>query len=118
MKRLPLVPILALAVATPLAAQPAHAPMLEQRDVETWLDGIVPYAIKAGDIAGAVVTVVADGKTIALKGYGEADVATRYGIDAGTVEKHIGEIFSKLGLFEDVAEHRRVLAGLTWLRNG
>lgn len=44
-------------------------------------------------------------------------IATRFDIGAGTVEKHISEIFSKLGLYEDAQEHRRVLAVLTWLRS-
>lgn len=44
-------------------------------------------------------------------------IATRFDIGAGTVEKHISEIFSKLGLYEDIHDHRRVLAVLTWLRN-
>ena len=43
-------------------------------------------------------------------------IATRFDIGAGTVEKHISEIFSKLGLYDDAKEHRRVLAVLTWLR--
>jgi DNA-binding NarL/FixJ family response regulator len=52
------------------------------------------------------------------EGLTNSAIASRYGIGAGTVEKHIGEIFSKLGLFEDATEHRRVLAVLTLLRNG
>ncbi len=43
-------------------------------------------------------------------------IAQRFGIGAGTVEKHISEIFSKLGLIEQGHEHRRVLAVLQWLR--
>jgi DNA-binding NarL/FixJ family response regulator len=44
-------------------------------------------------------------------------IANRFDIGTGTVEKHVSVIFSKLGLFEDVEEHRRVLAVLTWLRS-
>lgn len=44
-------------------------------------------------------------------------IATRFQIGGGTVEKHVSEIFSKLGLHADPAEHRRVVAVLTWLRN-
>lgn len=43
-------------------------------------------------------------------------IAQRFGIGGGTVEKHISEIFSKLGLIEQGHEHRRVLAVLEWLR--
>ena len=45
-----------------------------------------------------------------------AAIAVRFDIGAGTVEKHISTIFSKLGLFDDQQEHRRVLAVLAWLR--
>lgn len=44
-------------------------------------------------------------------------IANRFDIGTGTVEKHVSVIFSKLGLLEDVEEHRRVLAVLTWLRS-
>ena len=36
-------------------------------------------------------------------------------ISAGAVEKHIGNIFAKLGLEPDDADHRRVLAVLRYL---
>ncbi|MGL5826147.1 MAG: response regulator transcription factor [Nocardioides sp.] len=37
-------------------------------------------------------------------------------LSAGTVEKHIGAILTKLGLLPSTDDHRRVLAVLTWLR--
>jgi DNA-binding NarL/FixJ family response regulator len=37
-------------------------------------------------------------------------------VSPGAVEKHIGNIFSKLGLEASAAEHRRVRAVLTYLR--
>src|SRR6187551_1743480 len=49
---------------------PAGARQLTGSDVETWLDGYLPYALHNGDIAGAVVTVVKDGQVIAARGYG------------------------------------------------
>jgi CubicO group peptidase (beta-lactamase class C family) len=61
--------------ATPPAAAGAHA--LTPSDVAAFLDGIVPYAIRSGDIAGATVSVVANGQIIFLKGYGFADVKSR-----------------------------------------
>ena len=36
-------------------------------------------------------------------------------VSAGAVEKHIGNIFAKLGLEPDDADHRRVLAVLHYL---
>ncbi len=55
---------------------------LTRPDLESWLDGLVPYAISTGDIAGGVVVVVKDGATLLQKGYGYADVASRQPVDA------------------------------------
>lgn len=44
-------------------------------DLTPFFDGLVPYAIRRADIAGAGVTVVRDGKIIFAKGYGYANVA-------------------------------------------
>ena len=38
---------------------------------------MVPYALKAGDMAGAVVVVVKDGTVLLEKGYGFADVSKK-----------------------------------------
>lgn len=54
---------------------------LTASDLDAWLDGYMPYALRSGDLAGAVVTVVKDGQVIAAKGYGYADVAKRKPVD-------------------------------------
>ncbi len=56
-------------------AQSAHP--LERADLEAWLDGMIPYALKAGDIAGGVVVVVKDGAVLLEKGYGYSDVSKK-----------------------------------------
>ncbi|WP_292964958.1 serine hydrolase domain-containing protein [Novosphingobium sp. UBA1939] len=61
-------------------AQPAPA-VLTKSDVDTWLDGYMPQALRSGDIPGAVVTVVKDGKILTARGFGYADVATRKPVD-------------------------------------
>src|ERR1700743_321250 len=48
---------------------------LSREDVESWLDGLLPYAIQSGQIAGGVVVVVKDGQVLTEKGYGYADVS-------------------------------------------
>lgn len=68
---------------------------LNATDVVAWLDGLVPYAIEQADIAGAVVIVVKNGQTIALKGYGYADVDRRLPIDPASTMFRMGSV-SKL----------------------
>lgn len=74
------VPAAAVPDAGPAIATPARteggAQALTAQDATTWLDGFVPYALAAGDIAGAVVVVVKDGQVLVQKGYGKADLAT------------------------------------------
>ncbi|MEO7066848.1 MAG: serine hydrolase domain-containing protein [Rhodanobacter sp.] len=50
---------------------------LTDADLSTYFDGLVPYAIKRGDIAGGVISVVKDGKLLFERGYGYADLQTR-----------------------------------------
>ncbi len=80
----------AFIVALPAAAQqivqpPAPAttatPALTAKDANAWLDGYMPYALKTGDIAGAVVVIVKDGKILTQRGYGYSDVAKRTPVD-------------------------------------
>ncbi|MGH8317732.1 MAG: serine hydrolase [Steroidobacteraceae bacterium] len=79
-----------LAPRTPAAAPSTQAPAapeappagsgthdLTPADVAAFLDGVVPYAIHRGNIAGATVAVVAGGQIIFAKGYGYADVKSR-----------------------------------------
>ena len=63
------------------AAADTEAAALTASDANAWLDGYLPYALKTGDIAGAVVVVVKDGAVLTERGYGYADVATRKPVD-------------------------------------
>ena len=74
--------------SAPAVAAPAAA--LERADLETWLDGMVPYALKAGDMAGAVVVVVKDGHVLLQKGYGYADVSKKLAMDPEQTMVRIG----------------------------
>jgi CubicO group peptidase (beta-lactamase class C family) len=67
----------AAALQTVPATSAAAAPTLTAQDAQAFFDGIVPYAMQRGDIAGGVVALVKDGQTLFAKGYGFADVATR-----------------------------------------
>jgi CubicO group peptidase (beta-lactamase class C family) len=77
--------------ADPAAAAPASsAHPLERADLENWLDGMVPYALKAGDMAGAVIVVVKDGHVLLQKGYGYADVSKKLPMDPEQTMVRIG----------------------------
>ncbi len=70
--------------AAPPPVAPAVAPggvALTRADVETWLDGYMPYALARGNIAGGVVVVVKEGQVLLQKGYGFSDVAKRRRVD-------------------------------------
>ncbi len=85
----PAVPEVELDAQVPAASDAASAAEvpaadegpLTQGDVEAWLDGFLPYAIQRGGIPGAVVVVVKDGKLLASRGYGYADVEARTPVD-------------------------------------
>jgi CubicO group peptidase (beta-lactamase class C family) len=76
------------------AAAPASDPNtthdLTTADVSAWLDGLLNYGLKTGDIAGAVVAVVKDGKVLFQSGYGYADVAKKTPMDPDHVMTRIG----------------------------
>jgi len=65
----------------PAAAAPPTAPSLTREDLEAWLDGLMPFALGRGNIAGAIVVVVKDGQVLLQKGYGYADVEKRAPVD-------------------------------------
>jgi CubicO group peptidase (beta-lactamase class C family) len=71
-------------VPSPIAAMPSATPTLNKADLDAWLDGILPYAINTGDVAGAVVTVVKDGAVVTERGYGYSDVTARKPVDPKT----------------------------------
>lgn len=96
--------------ATPSPTQPAPdgASTLTKADVDSWLDGLMPYGLATGDIAGAVVIVVKDGKVLTQRGFGYADMKTRAPIDPANTLFRPGSI-SKL--FTWTAVMQQVQAG-------
>jgi CubicO group peptidase (beta-lactamase class C family) len=64
-----------------LDGAPSTAPALTKADVDLWLDGYMPYALRTGDIPGAVVTVVKDGQILTTRGFGYADRDKRTPVD-------------------------------------
>jgi CubicO group peptidase (beta-lactamase class C family) len=64
-------------------------------DVSAFLDGIMPQQLAKDDIAGAVISIVKDGKVLFAKGYGYSDVAKKSPISADNTLFRPGSI-SKL----------------------
>ena len=62
---------------------PAAARELSSDDAGAFFDGLIPQQLAQNDIAGAVVIVVKDGKTVFAKGYGYADVAQKTPVSPG-----------------------------------
>ncbi len=54
--------------------------------------------------------------TLMAEGLSNAGIAERLVVSGGAVEKHISNVFTKLGLEPEDGAHRRVLAVLTYLR--
>ena len=69
--------------AAPANAQhdPSSAVPLSKADVDVWLDGYLPYALRTADIPGVVVTVVKDGQLLTARGFGYADSEKRTLVD-------------------------------------
>ena len=59
----------------------ASAHDLTKADVDAWLDGFMPYALKAGAIPGAVVVVVKDGQPLTMRGFGYSDLKAQKPVD-------------------------------------
>lgn len=61
-------------------------------DVEAFLDGLIQVQIEQNDIAGAVVTIVKDGRVLLAKGYGFSDVASRTPVSASQTLFRTGSV--------------------------
>ncbi|QGZ41324.1 CubicO group peptidase (beta-lactamase class C family) [Pseudoduganella flava] len=89
------------AVLLPALAQapaPASVPSavaLTAADAESWLDGMMPTALRIAGVPGAVVVLVKDGKPLLQKGYGYADWEKAVPVDPATTLFRPGSI-SKL----------------------
>lgn len=71
------------------------APAITEADLDAFFDGAMAPQLARNDIAGAVVTVVGDGRVLFAKGYGYADVQRRVPVDPRRTLFRIGSV-SKL----------------------
>lgn len=60
----------------PVAAIQPQQVVPHADELERFLDGLMTAHLEAHDVAGATVSIVADGELRLAKGYGYADVAT------------------------------------------
>jgi CubicO group peptidase (beta-lactamase class C family) len=70
----------------------ALAHELNKSDLEAFLDALIPAQLQNRDIAGAVVSVVKDGRILLAKGYGYADFAAKKPVVADTTLFRPGSI--------------------------
>ena len=68
------------------------APEMTAADVGAFLDGIMPLQLQREDIAGAVISVVKDGKVLFTKGYGGADEKQKTPVSVDTTLFRPGSI--------------------------
>jgi DNA-binding NarL/FixJ family response regulator len=71
---------------------------------------------RAGDPVETLTAREREVLDLMAQGRSNAAVAAELVLSAGGVEKHINNIFTKLGLLPSAEDHRRVLAVLAWLR--
>lgn len=70
----------------------ALAHEMSKPDLEAFLDALIPAQLQNRDIAGAVVSVVKDGRILLAKGYGYADFAAKKPVVADTTLFRPGSI--------------------------
>lgn len=80
---------------TPIEQPKAGTHEMTPDDVSAFLDGLMPQQLAKDDIAGAVISVVKDGKVIFAKGYGYSDVKAKTPVSADNTLFRPGSI-SKL----------------------
>jgi DNA-binding NarL/FixJ family response regulator len=72
-------------------------------------------ATRHADALDALTPRERDVLALMAEGRSNSAIAGRYGVSERAVEKHVGNIFSKLGLPPSDSDHRRVLAVLAFL---
>jgi CubicO group peptidase (beta-lactamase class C family) len=76
---------------------------LTASDLEAFLDGMMPAQLERENVAGAVISVVKDGKLLFAKGYGYADIEKRRPVTADATLFRPGSI-SKLFTWTSVMQ--------------
>jgi CubicO group peptidase (beta-lactamase class C family) len=85
----------------------ALAHELTKPDLEAFLDALIPAQLQNRDIAGAVVSVVKDGRVLLAKGYGQADFAAKKPVVADTTlfrPGSISKVFTAIAVMQLVEQ--------------
>ena len=88
---------------------PATAHALESADLEAFFDGIMPMQLERSDIAGAVVLVMKDGRTLLRKGYGYSDAEKKTAVDPEATAfrlASISKLFTWVSVMQLVEQHK------------
>lgn len=83
--------------------------LLTKADADAWLDGAMPFSLRSGDIPGAVVTIVKDGKILTSRGFGYADVDKLTPVDPDRTlfrSGSISKLFTWTAVMQQVEQRR------------
>lgn len=89
--------------------EPAKGHALTADDLDAFVDGFMPAAMERGNIAGAVLVVVKDGRVLYEKGFGVSDVEKQTPVDPGTTlfrPGSISKLFTWTAVMQLVEAHR------------
>lgn len=92
---------------TARSAVPPHA--MTADDLATFFDGMLPYMLARGDIAGGAIVVVKDGKVLFAHGYGYADLEHRTPVSPDATLFRIGSVsklFTWTAVMQLVEQHK------------
>lgn len=95
------------AVAKPLAPT-GHVDARRLADLASFVDGVVAQQIATREVAGAVVTVVANGHVLFTRGYGYADLDARKPVVPDTLfhPGSVSKLFTWIALMQQVEQGR------------
>ena len=90
--------------------QPSVSPhAMTAADLSTFFDGMLPYMLQRGDIAGGALVVVKDGNVLFAQGYGYADLKARTPVSPDSTLFRIGSVsklFTWTAVMQLVEQHK------------
>jgi CubicO group peptidase (beta-lactamase class C family) len=93
----------------PSRPPPPPVPAARFAGLKDFVDGVMAHAIATRQVAGAVVTVVANGRVLFTRGYGWSDVDARVPVDPRRTLFHPGSVsklFTWVALMQQVEQGR------------